>query len=1121
MKRPHYIIGVYCLLLLSTVSVFAQGRAIIPNPIIFCTQVPMPFDSSTCTAVFCNHQASIFSAVRGGDLWIIYPDGTTKNLTQLAGYGSIGAQGANSIAVRQPCVHWSGKKALFSMVIGGPASIGAQGQYYWQIYEVSGLGKNENPVITKVAKQPATYNNISPIYGTDGRIIFTSDMPHAGRSHLYPLLDEYRGAQSVTGLWSLDTSSGDIFEINNTPSGAFTPFIDSYGRLIFTRWDHLQRDGNADADALGKTHNGTFNYSDESAAATVTSSVTEVFPEPQNQRQDLLAGTNINGMEFNQFFPWQINEDGTSEETLNHSGRHDFRFGIGASINDDPNVVNLNYATAGRLNSSTFLSNFIQISEDPTHAGTYYGIDCGDFGTHGSGQILKISGAPTLDPGQMSLTYITDKTTSSSTQEGKAPAAANSGKYRNPLVLSNGKLIAAHTSNTFDDRNIGTAIAPQSRFDFRLKTLKQVGGVWIPDSLITPGFSKLITYWDPDKNVSYNGALWEIDPVEVRPRSIPLRRVSTLPSPEAQVFAEEGIDEAVFRDDLKQKGMALIVSRNVTHRDKTDHQQPFYLKVHNSTTQTPNSSGKVYDAAHLQLYQADNLRGYHFFGSTQPSAGRRVLPVFMHDAAIAHNPVTAGEQPYTVKVASDGSVASFVPTRRPITWAVVDSDFNAVVRERYWITAQPGEIRVCASCHGTNDEATTNLDPAPQNKPEALRTLLKYWKANHTPIAPPAPALVSPAYDSTGVTISHPLVWKYALGATSYHVQLSKSLAMTFPLLNDTATTATFHTVSGLEYNTKYYWRVSAKGDGGPGPWSDIWSFTTSASPVPPDIPVLYSPANDTSEMPLSHPLLWQKANGATSYRVQLSTSPTLFPTVLLDTSVTSLSCAPKGLAANNIYYWRVQASGDQGTSQWSTVWKFKTVTVAIAPGVPTLISPTLDSMNVSLTHPFVWNPVPAAVTYHLQVWKDPDFSKTIIDDSAISSSKYQWLQSFDYNSKYYWRVAAKNDGGAGPWSDVWRFTTIQQTDDVKTSASEPDFECYPNPADKKLTIMLKLREASTIRIRIFDLLGRERLAVAPTPYSLGIAYIEAKTDDLEEGTYYCRVECGTHSELHQIVVRH
>ncbi len=93
-------------------------------PILFVTQLPIAADFTTIGSTFGNHHADLRSVGRGGDLWILYPDGTLKNLTQAAGYGSTapdGFQGADAIAVRDPAVDWEGQKALFSMVIGAPA----------------------------------------------------------------------------------------------------------------------------------------------------------------------------------------------------------------------------------------------------------------------------------------------------------------------------------------------------------------------------------------------------------------------------------------------------------------------------------------------------------------------------------------------------------------------------------------------------------------------------------------------------------------------------------------------------------------------------------------------------------------------------------------------------------------------------------------------------------------------------------------------------------------------------------------------------------------------------------------------------------------------------------------
>ena len=245
----------------------AQTTVTLPNPVLFVTQVPVPQDFTTIGSLFGNHRGSYSSASRGGDLWIRYGDGTLKNLTQAAGYGSNGFQGASGIAVREPNVHWSGSKALFSMVIGGATQQYQLTTHYWQIYEITGLGLNETPVITKVPNQPDQYNNVSPIYGTDDRVIFTSDRARDGQRHLSPQRDEYEEAPVVTGLYSLNPVNGDLFLLQQSPSGSFSPQIDSFGRVVYIRWDHLQRDQLADADTTSNAGYGTFNYSDESANA--------------------------------------------------------------------------------------------------------------------------------------------------------------------------------------------------------------------------------------------------------------------------------------------------------------------------------------------------------------------------------------------------------------------------------------------------------------------------------------------------------------------------------------------------------------------------------------------------------------------------------------------------------------------------------------------------------------------------------------------------------------------------------------------------------------------------------------------------------------------------------------
>jgi hypothetical protein len=740
------------------------------NSILFVTQIPVPADFTTIGSVFGNQQATLDSCGRGGDLYIRYPDGTLKNLTRAAGYGQTGFQGTNAITVRQPCVHWNGKKAVFSMVVGAPAR---QFDYsyngYWQLYEITNFtDPSATPIITKVPNQPVNFNNISPIYGSDDRIIFTSDRPRNGEPQLYPQLDEYEEAPTVTGLWSLQPANGDLFMINHTPSGAFSPIIDSAGRVVFCRWDHLQRDQQADTDwEQGTITYGTFNWSDESSNSVATTNQTEVFPEPRRVRTDLLAGTGLAGHDFNQFFPWAINQDGTDEETLNHIGRHEIGGSyLNAAYTNDPNIQDL-YYYGGNYNTNV-IGNFLQVREDPNTPGLFYGIDALEFGTHSGGQLVSITGATNLNAFYMRVNYLTPRSTHFYASSPTNVPADFTGFYRNPLMTSDGFMIAAHTAYPlYASGNTGSENYPASPYDFRLKLLVFTNGFYTPGQPLTPGLTNFAWYWSPDVQIFQTNQLWELDPVEVIARPRPAPFAVPVPQPELDAFAAANVSVGQFQNYLRTHNLALIVSRDVTTRDRADHQQPFNLHVTGTTHQTIGAPGKIYDIAWLQLFQADQLRSLNYGNTNTPRAGRRVLAQYLHDPA-ADNPPSVALA--SVRIGPDGSAAAVVPARRALAWQLTDTNGVGVVRERYWLTFAPGEIRSCTSCHGIN-LTTQASQPAPTNMPLALVSLLNYWKTNTTLL----PGIVT---NSGGKYFQITFTRRPAESGVTYHIQSSPDLAV-------------------------------------------------------------------------------------------------------------------------------------------------------------------------------------------------------------------------------------------------------------------------------------------------------------------------------------------------------
>ncbi len=216
-------------------------------------------------------------------------------------------------------------------------------------------------------------------------------------------------------------------------------------------------------------------------------------------------------------------------------------------------------------------------------------------------------------------------------------------------------------------------------------------------------------------------------PVEVRPRAVPANSTlggSELPAIEAGLFQNAGIDVHAFRKFLDRKNLALVVARNVTSRDGTDRQQPYNLRVPNGVeTTNPNFPGNVYDVKYMQFLQGDQLRGIG--GISDPRPGRRVIAQFLHDTeAMQYNLPTTGDQG-SINLRSDGSVAALLPANRAVTWQLTDPNNLGIVRERIWMSFVPGEIRVCASCHGGNSpNQAGNLEPT--NAPLALTNLLDH-----------------------------------------------------------------------------------------------------------------------------------------------------------------------------------------------------------------------------------------------------------------------------------------------------------------------------------------------------------------------------------------------------------
>jgi hypothetical protein len=121
-------------------------------------------------------------------------------------------------------------------------------------------------------------------------------------------------------------------------------------------------------------------------------------------------------------------------------------------------------------------------------------------------------------------------------------------------------------------------------------------------------------------------------------------------------------------------------------------------------------------------------------------------------------------------------------------------------------------------------------------------------------------------------------------------------------------------------------------------------------------------------------------------------------------------------------YYWRVAATNAAGTGVWSSIWNF--TTIPNVPGAVILSSPSSGMQNTTMAPTLSWSVTALAASFTVQVSTNSIFSNTVSSMNGISGLSQQLISLAD-STEYYWRVAAVNAAGTGPWSSVWNFTTI------------------------------------------------------------------------------------------------
>ena len=91
------------------------------------------------------------------------------------------------------------------------------------------------------------------------------------------------------------------------------------------------------------------------------------------------------------------------------------------------------------------------------------------------------------------------------------------------------------------------------------------------------------------------------------------------------------------------------------------------------------------------------------------------------------------------------------------------------------------------------------------------------------------PLLLSPSSGSEDIITSPVLQWESIIDATAYRLQVSTNDIFTDIIYDSSSILVPYREITGLSYETRYYWKAGASNLDGDSPWSTIWFFNTEA----------------------------------------------------------------------------------------------------------------------------------------------------------------------------------------------------------------------------------------------------------------------------------------------------
>lgn len=223
--------------------------------------------------------------------------------------------------------------------------------------------------------------------------------------------------------------------------------------------------------------------------------------------------------------------------------------------------------------------------------------------------------------------------------------------------------------------------------------------------------------------------------------------------------------------------------------------------------------------------------------------------------------------------------------------------------------------------------------------------------------------------------------------------------------------------------------------------------------------PELVAPTDGKANQMPDVTLDWNAVSGVgvVTYEIEVDTSDQFTNPILFETNLSSVKT--ENLLFGTLYNWRVRATDNIGTSDWSDVFTFTTFDEVLLQSPTNAATGQVPNVKLQWKKQANQGVVISGITYYeYQVSADTAFTGAPLHQVSFASFAstdpfhFSYANQLLFNTEYFWRVRAKHDFDITEWSEVRNFTTID-----KVALTEP----ANNAADQMLDVKLKWTDVS------------------------------------------------------------